>query len=647
VPIFLLCVARTELLDVRPGWGGGKLNATSILLEPLGDDECEALIGNLLGDSQLDGDLLDRITAASAGNPLYVEEMLAMVREHGGDGEIVVPPTIHALLQARIDSLDGDVRVVMERGSVEGEVFHRGAVAQLSPGLVRADVESHLTTLVRKELIRSTAPTFPEDEGYRFRHLLIRDAAYESLPKATRAELHEQFADWLSTHDLVEGDEIVGYHVEQAHRYRAELDPGDPGLTELGARGAEHLAAAGRGALDRGDYDAGRTLLERAAGLLPEGDERRLALAPDLCDALWEAGDTAAIASVLAAAQQTTDAVLRAMVAIVQTEPQLGATDGSTPGERLEKQNLARNVLEAAGHDEGLSLYWWYVGHDAWFRCRAEETAAACELALVHAQRAGSKRRARDAAVWVSGSCVFGPMPVPAAIERVEDIRARSGGSALSEAISSIHLGMLAAMHGDMGRGRLLVRAGAETIRGAGLAVTAAGMSMGEAWVEYWAGDLASAEHTLRSSLQVLERLEDRGFHPTVALQLAELLYHDGRYDEVETLCATGRAYTTSEDVVNFVYLDMIEGCMSARRGQHAEAEERVRRAVALAETTDFYWLRGTARLRLSEALALAGRVDGASEEAAAGLAHFTAKGDVTNVALERQRLAELGIDVT
>ena len=120
-----------------------------------------------------------------------------MVREHGGDGEIVVPPTIHALLQARIDSLDGDVRVVMERGSVEGEVFHRGAVAELSPDLVRPAVESHLATLVRKELIRSTSPTFPEDEGFRFRHLLIRDAAYESLPKATRAELHERFADWL------------------------------------------------------------------------------------------------------------------------------------------------------------------------------------------------------------------------------------------------------------------------------------------------------------------------------------------------------------------------------------------------------------------------------------------------------------------
>ena len=135
-PIFLLCVARNELLDVRPGWGGGKVNATSLLLEPLAPEECADLMDRLVPDAVLDPVLRERITDASAGNPLYVEEMLAMVREHGGDGEIVVPPTIHALLQARIDALDGDVRVVMERGSVEGEVFHRGAVAALSPAFV-------------------------------------------------------------------------------------------------------------------------------------------------------------------------------------------------------------------------------------------------------------------------------------------------------------------------------------------------------------------------------------------------------------------------------------------------------------------------------------------------------------------------------
>src|SRR4249920_161260 len=155
-PIFLLCVARTELLDVRPGWGGGKMNATALLLEPLGADECAELMDRLDAGVSLDTGLRDRITIASAGNPLFVEEMLAMVREGGGE-DVVVPPTIQALLQARIDLLDGDVRMVMERGAVEGEVFHRGTVTELSPQPVRDGVESHLATLVRKELIRSTS----------------------------------------------------------------------------------------------------------------------------------------------------------------------------------------------------------------------------------------------------------------------------------------------------------------------------------------------------------------------------------------------------------------------------------------------------------------------------------------------------------
>ncbi len=313
--IFLLCIARTELLDTRPGWGGGKLNATSLLLEPLGPEECSALMDELVADAPLAGDLRERITTASAGNPLYVEEMLAMVREHGGDGEIVVPPTIHALLQARIDSLDGDVRMVMERGSVEGEVFHRGSVAVLSPDPLRPAVESHLATLVRKELIRSTSATFPDDEGFRFRHLLIRDAAYESLPKAIRAELHERFAEWLSGHDLVESDEIVGYHLEQAHRYRAELDGSDAALEGLARRASACLAEAGRGALERGDFNAGRSLFGRATSLLPEHDEARLALAPDFADALYESNYDEAW-KVLSEARQAVDPRTRAHAAV-------------------------------------------------------------------------------------------------------------------------------------------------------------------------------------------------------------------------------------------------------------------------------------------------------------------------------------------
>jgi len=333
------------------------------------------------------------------------------------------------------------------------------------------------------------------------------------------------------------------------------------------------------------------------------------------------------------------------MVAVLETRPE-HATSGWRSGEGREKRDLARVELEGAGHDEGLALYWATVAREAWFRCRAEETAAACELALAHAERAGSPRRAREAASWMSISSVFGPIPVPEAIERVERIRELGRGSVLSEADSSVCIGMLAGLQGDFERGRALVRTGVATFREAGLAVSAAGMSMGEAWVEYWAGDRAASEDVLRSSLQVLERVDDRGFRPTVALQLAELLYQENRFDEAEALCGTGRAYTTPSDLVNFVYLDMIEGGMRAWRGEHAEAEDLVRRAVTLAETTDFYWLRGASLLRLAEVHALAGRTLEASAEAAEGLASLHAKGDVVNAALARERLVTVGIEV-
>ena len=267
-PILLLCLARPELLDRRSGWGGGKLNATAVLLEPLSATETDTLIEELLVDEQLDDALRGRIREAAEGNPLFVEEMVAMVRESHG-GEVVVPPTIQALLAARLDQLDPSERGVLERGSVEGRVFHRGAVEALAPD--GASAGRRLTSLVRKELVRPDRTQIPGDDAFRFRHLLIRDAAYDALPKASRAELHERFADWLEEHgvDLVELDEILGYHLEQAYRYKAELGPLDVQAAETGRRARERLGVAGRRALDRSDYRAAITLLERAQSLLP------------------------------------------------------------------------------------------------------------------------------------------------------------------------------------------------------------------------------------------------------------------------------------------------------------------------------------------------------------------------------------------
>ncbi len=164
------------------------------------------------------------------------------------NGDVIVPPTLRALLSARLDQLEPTERAVLERGAVEGEVFHRGAVQAIAPD--DAQVTPRLASLVRKELIRPDAPLVAGDDGFRFRHLLIRDTAYDALPKSLRADLHERFATWLEQRgtDLVEFDEILGYHYEQACRYRPSSTIPTRSQHDLaGAR--RHLAAGGRRAM--------------------------------------------------------------------------------------------------------------------------------------------------------------------------------------------------------------------------------------------------------------------------------------------------------------------------------------------------------------------------------------------------------------
>ena len=217
-------MARPELVERRPSWPG------TLRLEPLPAEQADALIGDAVSD-----ELRERIARAAGGNPLFISEMLAMAAE---DGDVDVPPTLKALLAARLDQLDEAERRVLERGSVEGEIFHRGGVQALAPE--ETQVTTRLAALVRRQLVRPDRAQIAGDDGYRFRHLLIRDAAYDALPKAVRADLHARFADWLDEHghSLVERDEIVGYHLEQAARYRAELGQPDPSLADRAARAA-------------------------------------------------------------------------------------------------------------------------------------------------------------------------------------------------------------------------------------------------------------------------------------------------------------------------------------------------------------------------------------------------------------------------
>src|SRR5581483_10327958 len=250
-PLLLLCMARPELVERRPTW------PATLRLEPLPPEQADALIGDAVS-----GGLRKRIADAAGGNPLFISEMLTMAAD---DADVDVPPTLKALLAARLDQLDEPERRVLERGSVEGEIFHRGGVQALAPE--ETQVTTRLAALVRRQLVRPDRAQIAGDDGYRFRHLLIRDAAYDALPKAVRADLHARFADWLDEHGqaLVERDEIVGYHLAQAGRYRAELGRPDAALFD---RAAARLAAAGHRANDREDYRTGAALLRRAVELV-------------------------------------------------------------------------------------------------------------------------------------------------------------------------------------------------------------------------------------------------------------------------------------------------------------------------------------------------------------------------------------------
>jgi hypothetical protein len=344
-PLLLLCMARPELLERRPSWGGGKWNATTVLLEPLDAAQTEKLLSELGGVSD---ELRERIVQVAEGNPLFLEEMLALVRDSGGAG-VEVPPTIQALLAARLDQLDPGERSVLERASVEGRTFHRGAVAALADG--DGAVDQRLVALVRKELVRPDRAQLPGDDAYRFRHLLIRDAAYEALPKATRADLHRRFAAWLEIHgqELVELEEILGYHLEQAALYLAQLGEDDPVLAQAAG---EHLGLAGRRAAWRGDFSAAVGLLEHGLALrrphrLDVHLEAALVHVLELIDvarAIPVAHAAAARAD--EAGDEAGAALLRTLAAKMRTQTGEGSAD--------DLEELARSalpLLEALGDD--------------------------------------------------------------------------------------------------------------------------------------------------------------------------------------------------------------------------------------------------------------------------------------------------------
>jgi tetratricopeptide (TPR) repeat protein len=451
--------------------------------------------------------------------------------------------------------------------------------------------------------------------------------------------LHERFADWLSTHELVERDEIVGYHLEQAHRYRAELNPGDESLPGLATRASERLAAAGSSALDRADFNAGVSLLRRASAVLPAGDQRRFALAPELAAALAESGNADEAFRLLEEASVAEDELTRARAtvthALIQQQPVAGG-------------DAIRETFERAGDDYGLALYWWSMAWVAWGHVLCTQTAEACERALECLARAGIERgRVADSIrTRLASTYVFGPIHVDDAIQRTEALIAeRTGQVAL--AFARANLGRLCAMRGEFDRARELVAGAREAYRGAGMLVVAGALSMNESRVEWEAGDIEAAARALEEGLALLEEIGDRGFHGTVAVMLADLRYVHGRYDDARALCANARLTTQQDDLFNFILLDAIEGCLLAREGRLGEAIRQCRRAVERSDGMDGLEALAVPRRYLAEALFLAGQAAEARTVALEAIAIRDTKGNTTGAARIREIFEQIGVEVS
>ena len=617
-PLFLLCVARTELLDARPAWGGGKLNATSLLLEPLDDAECEELIDLLLGDADLDDDLRRRISAASEGNALYVEEMVAMVRERAGERELPVPATIHALLQARLDLLADGERLVVGHAAVEGEVFHRGTVAVLVPPDAEGTLDDHLAALVRKELIRPASALLPGEEAYRFRHLLIRDAAYGALPKELRARLHERLAVWLegSAGATFELDEILGYHLEQAFELRAELGREGAAERDLARRAGTMLVAAGMGALGRADHPGAVALLQRGVGLLPDDDPRGIEARLDLALALVRRGELeraeGPLRTALEQARLLGDRGLEARARLAYNSLRMRShPDARVEHELAEALEIAQ-WLEPTGDLRNLARANIEIGTSRFMIGHAGEGALDLTRATELARQAGDTALEREASNARLRLVAWGPTPASEGLEFCIALLDNEATNAAQKAHAWQVRALCEALLGEVDEARSSSSHAWALIEEFGLTLNAVSYAMDVGHAELVSGDVGRAERTLRRGHDLVVDVGDTGQQSTVDALLAEALLLHGRAEEARSLAGGVRAIAAADDLdAQPRWRAALARALSAR-GEHERALALVREAVALVEPIDLV-VKSTVYDALGEVLARAGELEEAA----------------------------------
>jgi predicted ATPase len=506
-------------------------------------------------------------------------------------------------------------------------------------------VDRSLTALVRRDLIRPDRSSIGDDDAFRFRHILLRDAAYRSLPKETRAELHERFADWLegtAPARMDEFEEIVGYHLEQACRFLAELGHAGADAETLAARASERLESAGRRALRRSDRWGAVTLLERAVALAPERGAHRARLLPELGAALIEAGRLGDAGSVLAEARLTADATRNEAAAartLVQDQflrLQLGESAGTEEASAVVERVLP--VFRADGDEQGLCSALRLRAWSHWISAEAEAAAAAWEDAARHASAAGLEHERIEVLSWIASSLFFGPMPVTEAIGRCEVIRTEVQGNLPATADVLRPLAGLHAMEGRFDEARSLLASSDAAFEELGLTLNTA-VSHHAAMVELLAGDPAAAERQLRKGYALLEEMGDKVILSTTAAFLAQAVLAQAHDEEAAHFAELSAELAGDDDLLTQAMSRGVRALILARRGGLAEAERIARQAVALAEQTDFLNHRAEALVALGTVLSGQERSEHAQEAFAEALRLYEQKG---NLVAARQLRADL-----
>jgi class 3 adenylate cyclase/tetratricopeptide (TPR) repeat protein len=309
LPLVLLATARTELLEEHPEWAIPGRRTRRITLDPLAAHDLELLLDAIPGGSALGQGVRRRLVDVADGNPLYLEELVGMLVDQGrlrrdadtwsadvGLDTLRLPATISALLAARLDALESGEQRAAERGSVVGRTFERGAVAAMSGKPERPGLAASLLGLLRRDLIAPAGRGIDGDDAFRFRHVLIRDAAYDRLPKADRAALHEAYVEWLDgLHDSAADAyvEIAAHHLAQAAEFRLDLEPGTEGTSILARRAIDRLWLAAEHSRRLQAFAEQTRHLRRRTGLVDavEGADARVEARRRLAEAMYLAGD--------------------------------------------------------------------------------------------------------------------------------------------------------------------------------------------------------------------------------------------------------------------------------------------------------------------------------------------------------------------